>query len=82
MGAYHRNMQQNRNLLVDNEKVISSKLAETPNQVNIKHHYGIELKSTTLINVMIVFSDIISLGLGTLYEKNRQLDNRKSLELS
>ena len=69
------------NRLVDKEKEIASKLAEIPDQVNIKHHYGIDLKSTPVIIVMILLSIITSLGLGTLHEKNRQLDNRKSYEM-
>jgi len=72
---------QELNKLVDKEKEIVSKLAEIPDQVNIKHHYGIDLKSTPMIIVMIVLSIIISLGIGTLYEKNRQLDDRKSYEM-
>lgn len=69
------------NRLVDKEKEIASKLAEIPDQVNIKHHYGIDLKSTPVIIVMILLSIITSLGLGTLHEKNRQLDNKKSYEM-
>lgn len=69
------------NKLVDKEKEIVSKLAEIPDQVNIKHHYGIDMKSTPVIIVMIIISIIISLGLGTLYEKNRLLDDRKSYEM-
>lgn len=69
------------NKLIDKEKEIISKLTEIPDQVNIKHHYGIDLKSTPVIIVMIVLSIIISLGIGTLHEKNRQLDNRKSYEM-
>lgn len=73
--------EQELNRLVDKEKEIVSKLAEIPDQVNIKYHYGIDLKSTPMIIVMIVLSIIISLGIGTLYEKNRQLDDRKSYEM-
>jgi len=69
------------NRLVDKEKEIVSKLAEIPDQVNVKHHYGIDLKSTPAIIVMVLLSIFTSLGLGTLYEKNRQLDNRKSYEM-
>ena len=67
--------------LVDKEKEIVSKLTEIPDQVNVKHHYGIDLKSTPVIIVMILLSIITSLGLGTLHEKNRHLDNRKSYEM-
>lgn len=67
--------------LVDKEKEIVSKLAEIPDQVNVKHHYGIDLKSTPMIIVMIVLSILISLGLGTIYEKSKQLDIRKSYEM-
>lgn len=69
------------NRLVDKEKEIVSKLAEIPDQVNVKHHYGIDLKSTPVIIVMILLSVIISLGIGTIYEKSRQLDDRKSYEM-
>jgi len=69
------------NRLVDKEKEIVSKLAEIPDQVNVRHHYGIDLKSTPVIIVMILLSIFTSLGLGTLYEKNKQLDNRKSYEM-
>ena len=47
----------------------------------MKHQYGIDLKSTPVVVVMILFSVVISLGLGALYEKNRQIDNRKSYEM-
>lgn len=73
--------EQELNRLVDKEKEIVSKLVEIPNQVNVKHHYGIDLKSTPVIIVMIVLSVIISLALGNLYEKNRQLNDRKSYEM-
>src|SRR5690606_20506785 len=66
------------NRLVEKEKEIASKLAEIPDQVNVKHHYGIDLKSTPMIIIMIILSVIISLVLGALYEKNRQLADRKS----
>lgn len=69
------------NRLVDKEKEIVSKLAEIPEQVNVSHNYEIDLKSTPVIIIMIILSIIISLGLGTLYERNRQLDNRKSYEM-
>ncbi|WP_099369676.1 hypothetical protein [Sphingobacterium sp. 1.A.5] len=72
---------QNLNKLVDKQKEIVLKLAEIPNRVNVKHHYGIDLKSTPVIIIMIVLSVIISLGIGTLYEKSRQLDDRKSYEM-
>jgi len=69
------------NRLVDKEKEIASKLAEIPDQVNVRYHYGIDIKSTPVIIVMILLSIFTSLGLGILYEKNRQLDNRKSYEI-
>lgn len=69
------------NRLVEKEKEIASKLAEIPDQVNVKHHYGIDLKSTPMIIIMIILSVIISLVLGALYEKNRQLADRKSYEM-
>ncbi len=34
-----------------------------------------------MIILMILLSILISLGLGTLYEKNKQLDDRKSYEM-
>ena len=68
-------------VLTIKEKDIVSKIAEIPDQVIVKHHYGIDLKSTPLIIVMIALSTIISLGLGVLYEKNKQLDDRKSYEM-
>lgn len=67
--------------LVDKEKAIAEMLAEIPDQVNVRHHYGIDLKSTPIIIVMILLSIIISMGLGILYEKNKQLNNRKSYEM-
>lgn len=72
--------EQELNKLVDKEKAIVSELAEIPDQVNVKHQYGIDLKSTPVI-IIIIFSIIISLGLGILYEKNRQLNDRKSYEM-
>ncbi|WP_341831507.1 hypothetical protein AACH28_22015 [Sphingobacterium thalpophilum] len=69
------------NRLVDKEKEIISKLAEIPDQVNVKHQYGLDLKSTPVIIIMIILSILISVGLGTLYEKNRMLDDRKSYEM-
>ncbi|WP_291914930.1 hypothetical protein [Chitinophaga sp. CB10] len=69
------------NRLVDKEKEIASKLAEIPDQFNVKHHYGIDLKSTPVVIVMILLSILISVGLGTIYEKNKQLNNRKSYEM-
>lgn len=68
-------------VLTIKEKEIVSKILEIPEQVIVKHQYGIDLKSTPLIIVMIVLSTIISLGLGVLYEKNKQLDDRKSYEM-
>lgn len=68
-------------VLADKEKEIVSKISEIPEKVIVKHQYGIDLKSTPVVVVMILFSVIISLGLGALYEKNRQIDNRKSYEM-
>jgi len=68
-------------VLADKEKEIVSKISEIPEQVIVKHQYGIDLKSTPVLVVMILFSVVISLGLGALYEKNRQIDNRKSYEM-
>lgn len=69
------------NKLVDKEKEIASKLSEIPDQVHVRHHYGIDPKSTPVIIIMILLSIFTSLGLGILYEKDRQLDNRKSYEM-
>ena len=68
-------------VLTDKEKEIVSKISEIPEQVIVKYQYGIDLKSTPMVVVMVLFSVIISLGLGALYEKNRQIDNRKSYEM-
>jgi len=68
-------------VLADKEKEIVSKISEIPEQVIVKHQYGIDLKSTPMAIVMVLFSVVISLGLGALYEKNRQIDNRKSYEM-
>src|SRR5690606_22747031 len=67
-------------ILSDKEKEIVTKISEIPEKVNIKYHYGIDLKSTPVVIVMVLLSVIISLGLGVLYEKNSQIDNRKSYE--
>jgi len=68
-------------VLTIKEKEIVSKIAEIPDQVIVKHHYGIDLKSTPIVIVMVILSIIISLSLGSLHEKNRQIDNRKSYEM-
>lgn len=68
-------------ILSDKEKEIVTKISEIPEKVNIKYQYGIDLKSTPVVIVMVLLSVIISLGLGALYEKNRQIDNRKSYEM-
>ncbi|MGJ1534267.1 hypothetical protein ACR784_04540 [Sphingobacterium multivorum] len=68
-------------VLTIKEKEIVSKIAEIPDQFAVKHHYGIDLKSTPMVIVLVLLSIIISLGLGALYEKNRQLNNRKSYEM-
>jgi len=72
---------QNLVVLADKEKEIVSKISEIPEQVIVKYQYGIDLKSTPMVVIMIVLSVIISLGLGVLYEKNKQLDDRKSYEI-
>src|SRR5690606_5238373 len=61
--------------LADREKEIVSKISKIPDSVNIRHIYGIDLKSTPVVIIMILFSVVISLGLGMLSEKNRQIDN-------
>lgn len=68
-------------VLSDKKKEIVTKISEIPEKVNIKYHYGIDLKSTPVVIVMVLLSVIISLGLGVLYEKNSQIDNRKSYEM-
>ncbi len=68
-------------VLSDKEKEIVSQISEIPEKVNIKYQYGIDLKSIPVVIVMVLLSVIISLGLGALYEKNKQIDNRKSYEM-
>src|SRR5690606_28230251 len=68
-------------VLSDKEKEIVSKISEIPEKVNIKYQYGFDLKSTPVVIVMVLLSVIISLGLGVLYEKNSQIDKRKSYEM-
>ena len=72
---------QELDVLTDKEKEIVSKISAIPEQVIVKYQYGIDLKSTPMAVVMVLISVVISLGLGALYEKNRQLDNRKSYEM-
>ncbi|MBK1442744.1 hypothetical protein JHJ32_22285 [Parapedobacter sp. ISTM3] len=67
--------------LAEKEKEIVTKLSQIPDSVNIRHIYGIDLKSTPVIIIMIIFSVIISLGLGMLSEKNRQIGNKTSFEM-
>ena len=67
--------------LADREKEIVSKISKIPDSVNIRHIYGIDLKSTPVVIIMILFSVVISLGLGMLSEKNRQIDNKTSYEM-
>ncbi|WKK60362.1 hypothetical protein [Sphingobacterium sp. BN32] len=69
------------NILIDKEKEIVAKLAEVPERINVRHRYGIDLKSTPIIIIMIFFSVMISLGIGMLHEKDKQLSDRKSYEL-
>ncbi|MCA5004794.1 hypothetical protein [Sphingobacterium bovistauri] len=68
-------------VLSDKEKEIVSKISEIPEKVNIKYQYGIDIKSTPVVIVMVLLTVIISLGLGALYEKNSQIDKRKSYEM-
>lgn len=68
-------------VLSDKEREIVTKISEIPEKVNIKYQYGIDLKSTPVVIIMVLLSVIISLGLGALYEKNKQIDNRKSYEM-
>ena len=56
-------------VLSDKEKEIVTKISEIPEKVNIKYQYGIDLKSTPVVIVMVLLSVIISLAFGALYEK-------------
>ncbi|WP_312698238.1 hypothetical protein [Sphingobacterium mizutaii] len=49
--------------------------------MKIRHVYGVDLKSTPVIIILILFSVIISLGLGMLLEKDRQIGDKTSYEL-
>lgn len=69
------------NTLLDKEKEIVAKIAEIPEKVNVRHHYGIDLKSTPIIIIMIFFSVIITFGIGMLFEMNKQLKDKKSYEI-
>ncbi|RZF59513.1 hypothetical protein [Sphingobacterium corticibacterium] len=64
----------------EKEKEIVTKLSQIPDSVNIRYIYGIDLKSTPVIIIMILFSVVISLGLGVLLEKDRQISDKKSYE--
>jgi len=66
--------------LAEKEKEIVTKLSQIPDSVNIRYIYGIDLKSTPVIIIMILFSVVISLGLGVLLEKDRQISDKKSYE--
>ncbi|VTP92150.1 hypothetical protein [Sphingobacterium daejeonense] len=68
-------------ILTEKENEIVAKLSKIPDSVNIKHVYGVDLKSTPVIIIMILFSVIISLGLGMLLEKDRQIGDKTSYEL-
>lgn len=67
--------------LAEKEKEIVTKLSRIPDSVNIRHVYGIDLKSTPVIIIMILFSVIIASGLGMLSEKNRQIGDKTSYEM-
>ncbi len=68
-------------VLAEKEKEIVTKLSQIPDRVNIRHIFGIDLKSTPVIIIMIIFSVIISLGLGMVSEKNKQIGNKASYEM-
>lgn len=68
-------------LLAEKEKEIVSKLTQIPGSVHIRHIYGVDLKSTPVIIIMILFSVVISLGLGVLLEKDRQISKKTSFEM-
>jgi len=68
-------------ILTEKENEIVAKLSKIPDSVNIKHVYGVDLKSTPVIIIMILFSVIISLGLGMLLENDRQIGDKTSYEL-
>lgn len=67
--------------LAEKEKEIVSKVSQIPDSVNIRHIYSIDLKSTPVIIIMILFSVIISLGLGMLLEKDRLIGEKTSHEM-
>src|SRR5690606_17462049 len=67
--------------LAEKEKEIVTKLSQIPDSVHIRNVYGIDLKSTPVIIIMILFSVVISLGLGMLFEKNRQIGDKTSYEM-
>lgn len=67
--------------LAEKEKEIVTKVSQIPGSVKIRHVYGIDLKSTPVIIIMILFSVVISLGLGMLFEKDRQIGEKTSYEM-
>jgi|SRR5690606_25894252 len=68
-------------ILTEKENVIVAKVSQIPDSVKIRHLYGVDLKSTPVVIIMILFSVIISLGLGMLLEKDRQIGDKTSYEL-
>lgn len=68
-------------ILTEKENEIVAKVSQIPDSVKIRHLYGVDLKSTPVIIIMILFSVIIMLGLGLLLEKDRQIGNKTSYEM-
>src|SRR5690606_6562787 len=60
-------------ILIKKENEIVAKVSQIPDSVKIRHVYGVDLKSTPVIIIMILSLVVISLGLGLLLEKNRQI---------
>jgi len=68
-------------ILTKKENEIVAKISQIPDKVNIRHLYGVDLKSTPVIIIIILFSVVISLGLGMLLEKDRQIGDKISYEM-
>ncbi|WP_254529425.1 MULTISPECIES: hypothetical protein [unclassified Sphingobacterium] len=68
-------------ILTKKENEIVAKISQIPDKVNIRHLYGVDLKSTPVIIIIILFSVVISLGLGMLLEKDRQIGDKTSYEM-
>ncbi|WP_461533930.1 hypothetical protein [Sinomicrobium sp.] len=68
-------------ILIKKENEIVAKVSQIPDSVKIRHVYGVDLKSSPVIIIMILSLVVISLGLGLLLEKNRQIGNKTSYEM-